>query len=68
MAFSKYFRRFRLLKQIDSIRKAVEQPPIYAQLIRNIQLLISDIYRTQVLSQPKYADKKAIRAFWIQSV
>ncbi len=63
MAFSKYFRRFRLLKQIDSIRKAVEQVPTYTQLILNIQLLISDMYRTQVLSQPKYADKKRLEPF-----
>lgn len=63
MAFSKYFRRFRLLKQIDSIRKAVEKAPQNDSTMRHIQWLLSDILRAQVLSHPRYADKKRLEPF-----
>lgn len=63
MAFSKYFRRFRLLKQIDSIRKAVEKAPQNDSTMRHIQWLLSDILRAQVLSHPRYTDKKRLEPF-----
>ena len=62
MAFSKYFRRFRLLKQIDSIRKAVEKSPPN-DMIDHIKWQLSDILRAQVLSHPRYADKKRLEPF-----
>lgn len=63
MAFSKYFRRFRLLKQIDSIHKAVEKSPQSDNTIQHIQWLLSDILKAQVLSHSRYADKKRLEPF-----
>lgn len=57
----KYLGRFRIFKQIDSIRKAVERP--IHNNTKEIHLLLSDLRRAQILSQPKYADKKRLESF-----
>lgn len=56
-----YLGRLRIFKQLDEIRKAVVRPTDY--MLRNIQLLLSGIHRQQLLSQPKFADKKRLEPF-----
>ena len=60
-SLNKYLGRFRIFKQIDSIRKAVERP--IHNNTKEIHLLLSDLRRAQILSQPKYADKKRLESF-----
>lgn len=62
MIFSKYLRRFRLLKQIDSIRRGVETPQ-NDNTMRDIYWLLGDMYKQQILAEPKYTDKKRLEPF-----
>ena len=63
-SLGKYLRRFRIFKQIDAIRRAVEQPQqIQDNSLRHIYWLLSDMHKAQVLSQPKFADKKRLEPF-----